>query len=141
MILYADTSAVVPLLIAEPTSQACGELWDAADVIVATRLLYVEASAALAQAQRLDRISPAEQREALSILDELWSVVDVIELGEGLMTAASTMAMIHGLQGYDATHCAAAVALKDDELVAASADRRLLSAWRAEGLATCDVGQ
>lgn len=31
MIVYLDTSAVVPLLIPEPSSAGCGELWDSAD--------------------------------------------------------------------------------------------------------------
>ena len=55
MILYLDTSAFVPLLIAEPTSQTCGALWDAADRLATTRLTQVEAAAALAMAERLGR--------------------------------------------------------------------------------------
>lgn len=41
-----------------------------------------------------------------------------------------------GLRAYDATHCAAAIAINDDHLVAATGARRLLAAWHAEGLAT-----
>lgn len=139
MILYVDTSAVVPLVIEEPTSVACGELWDAADSVTSTRLTYVEAVAAVAQALRLGRISASTLRSARSILDELWSVVDVIELDQTLMQDAAGLAVSHGLRGYDATHCAAAVLVRDDELVAASGDARLLAAWQAEGLAVRDT--
>ena len=60
MIVYVDTSALVPLLINEPTSEACGEIWDSADSITVTRLAYIEAVAALAMAERL-AASPLER--------------------------------------------------------------------------------
>jgi uncharacterized protein len=53
---YLDTSAFVPLLVAEPGSPACRRFWDDADTVVSCRLLYVEAAAALAQAQRMARL-------------------------------------------------------------------------------------
>ncbi|WP_296603700.1 type II toxin-antitoxin system VapC family toxin [Nocardioides sp.] len=139
MILYLDTSALVPLLVDEPTSADCGELWDGADSVTTTRLAYIEAVAALAQAERMGRITASEVRGGRSVLDDLWSVVDVIELGEELMTYAAGLAVAHGLRGYDAAHCAAAIAANDAELVAASGDTRLLTAWRAEGVAVRDT--
>lgn len=139
MILYVDTSALVPLLIDEPTTIACGELWDSADRVTVTRLGYIEAVAALAQAERLGRISATEVRQGQSVLDDLWAVVDVIELDEALSLEAARLAIAHGLRGYDATHCAAAVAASDTELVAVSGDTKLLAAWRTEGLATHDL--
>lgn len=139
MIVYVDTSALVPLLIDEPTSAACGELWDSADRVTCTRLAYIEAVAAVALAERMDRISATEARAGLAVLDELWPVVDVIELDQELMSEAARLAVLHGLRGYDATHCAAAIAANDLELVAASGDTRLLAAWRAEGVAVRDT--
>ena len=139
MIIYVDTSALVPLLINEPTSEACGELWDSADSITVTRLAYIEAVAALAMAQGMGRISMEEATDGRSVLDDLWPVVDVIELDRELMFEAARLAVVHGLRGYDATHCAAAVAVNDAEFVAASGDARLLTAWRAEGVAVRDT--
>lgn len=72
MILYVDTSALVPLLIEEPSSARCGELWDSADRLTTTRLTYVEAVAAVAQGTRLGRISMDEAADAREVLDELW---------------------------------------------------------------------
>lgn len=135
MIVYVDTSALVPLLIDEQTSAACGELWDGADSVTCTRLAYIEAVAAVAMAERMGRISATEAHDGRAVLDELWPVVDVIELDQELMSEAARLAVLHGLRGYDATHCAAAVAANDIELVAASGDKRLLTAWRAEGVA------
>ena len=139
MIIYVDTSALVRLLINEPTSEACGELWDSADSITVTRLAYIEAVAALAMAQGMGRISMEEATDGRSVLDDLWPVVDVIELDRELMFEAARLAVVHGLRGYEATHCAAAVAVNDAEFVAASGDARLLTAWRAEGVAVRDT--
>lgn len=139
MILYVDTSALVPLLIKEPTTQACGELWDAADSVTLTRLAYIEAVAATALATRMDRISEEQARDGRTILEDLWSVADVIELDQVLMTQAARLALTHGLRGYDATHCSAAVAANDAALVAASGDIRLLAAWQAEGVNVRDT--
>lgn len=136
MILYLDTSVLVPLLIDEPSSGRCGELWDDADRVTSTRLAYVEAVAALAQGARMDRLSAEEVGEGRAVLDALWSVIDIIEVDPQLMTSAADLSLAYGLRGYDATHCAAAIAVNDDQLVAAAGDRRLLAAWLAEGVAT-----
>jgi len=53
---YLDTSAFVPLLVAEPGSPACRRFWDDADAVVSCRLLYVETATALAQAPRMARL-------------------------------------------------------------------------------------
>lgn len=139
MIAYFDTSALVPLLVSEATSQACGEVWDSADRVAATRLAYVEAVAALSMAERMGRITGPDLRAGRDVLDELWAVLDVIEIGPELMSDAARLAVTHGLRGYDATHCAAAVWASDGDLVAVTGDARLLQAWRAEGLATFDT--
>jgi predicted nucleic acid-binding protein len=139
VIIFIDTSALVPLLIDEPTSDACGELWDGAGSVTATRLAYIEAAAALALAERMGRLSAREARDGRSVLDDLWPVVDVIELDQDLTSEASRLAVFHSPRGYDATHCAAAVAANDAELVAASGDTRLLAAWRTEGIAVRDT--
>jgi predicted nucleic acid-binding protein len=55
------------------------------------------------------------------------------------MSEAAKLAVRHGLRGYDATHCAAAIEVNDVELVAASGDQRLIAAWRDEGLAIRDI--
>lgn len=140
MIVYLDTSALVPLLVAEPTSDLCGVLWDRTDRLVSTRLTHVEAAAALAMAERLGRITSAEHQAARELLGSLWQQLDVVELDERLMLAAAQVARTHDLRGYDAVHCAAAVTLRDESTVGAAGDQRLLGAWRAEGLAVVDTG-
>jgi predicted nucleic acid-binding protein len=138
---YLDTSAFVPLLIAEPTSAACARFWDGADRVVTSRLTYVETAAALAQALRMNRITAADQRASLSSLDARWAELDVVEADDQLVREAAQLAHQLGLRGYDAVHCASAKQVADEELVAAAGDRPLLHAWFAAGIATYDTHQ
>lgn len=139
MIVYLDTSALVPLLVSEPTSSACQHLWDSADQVVSTRLLYVEAAAALAKANRLDRLTAKKLAGAQAILDRYWEQIDIVELDDALMTQAARLAIAQALRGYDSVHCAAALLAEAPELVAATGDQRLLQAWRNLGLAVYDT--
>jgi predicted nucleic acid-binding protein len=138
---YLDTSAVVPLIIEEPSSPACRRFWDDADAVVSCRLLYVEAAAALAQASRIKRISRSQHTRALGRLHDLWAEIDVVEIDQTLVEAAADSAHRLALRGYDAVHCASAQQLIAPDLVAATGDRKLLDAWHALGVATYDVNQ
>jgi len=135
---YLDTSALVPLLVAEPSSAACRRFWDDADDVVACRLAYVEAAAALAAARRRGRLDGAQHAAASALLDRLWLELDVIEADDAVVRAAAGFADRFALRGYDAVHCASAVRIEDDDLVAATGSVRLLDAWSALGIATYD---
>ncbi|WP_225725608.1 MULTISPECIES: type II toxin-antitoxin system VapC family toxin [unclassified Nocardia] len=139
MIGYLDTSAFVPLLIDEPSSPACRRFWDDADTVASSRLLYVETSAALAQAHRMARLGSTEFAAATMLLDQLWPQIEVAEVDEALMRHAAHLTDRLALRGYDVVHCASAAQLEDADLVAGSGDKRLLEAWRALGLATFDT--
>ena len=139
MIAYLDTSALVPLLIDEPSSSICQRLWDDADDVVTIRLAYVEAAAAIAQARRLQRLSRTQQRGALRLLDETWEQLQIVEVDELLVRRAGVLADLHSLRGYDATHCAGAESINDADVVAAGGDQQLLAAWRALGMNTLDL--
>ena len=138
MIGYLDTSALVPLLIGEATSPACREFWNTADAVTSTRLLYVEAAAALARAERAGRMTADEPHRAAALLDRMIVEIEGVEVDERLVRAAADLARRFGLRGYDAVHCAAAAQLDEPDLVAASGDKHLLSAWRELGIATYD---
>lgn len=139
MICYFDTSAFVPLLVAEPGSAFCRRLWDEADDVVTTRLLYAETAAALAQALRLGRLTNARHQATLRILDDLWAEFSVIEVADDLVRRAAQLAHACALRGYDAVHCACAEQLDDNDLVVASGDRKVLDTCASLGLATADT--
>ncbi|GDY34036.1 type II toxin-antitoxin system VapC family toxin [Gandjariella thermophila] len=139
MIGYFDTSAFVPMLVEEPSSDLCRSLWKDADAVVSTRLLYVEAAAALAQARRLGRLAELEHRAALRVLNRLWAEVEIVEVDHLLTRRAAELAYACALRGYDAVHCASAEQVDDDELVVVSGDRKLLAACAALDMATADI--
>ncbi len=139
MIVYLDTSAVVPILIAEPSSDACRVIWEAADRRASVRLTYVETAAALSMAERQNRITPAQHDRAWSNFVRIWRDIDVVELTGELADSAAGLARSRRLRGYDAVHCAAAAALNDPDLVAAAGDVALLDAWHSLGVTVMDT--
>lgn len=139
MIVYLDTSAIIPLLVAEPTSEYCRRLQEGADELVTCRLSFVETAAALAQAQRLGRIAEPDHEQALKAFGQLWAEMALIEFDTDLMHTAADRAARFALRGYDAVHCAAAELIADKQTVAASGDRALLDAWTSLGLSTTDT--
>ena len=116
MIVYLDTSAIVPILIAEASSDICREIWEGASRRASLRLTYIETAAALSMAERRQRITPEEH-------DRAWA----------------QLARSQSLRGFDAAHCAAAAALSDSELVAVTGNAALLAAWRSLGVTVLDV--
>jgi predicted nucleic acid-binding protein len=139
LIASLDTSALVPLLIDETASPICERLWNDADDVVSVTVAYVEAAAAIAQARRLGRLTRNQQRDAVRLLDDTWQQLQLVDIDDPLVHRAGTLADLHDLRGYDATHCAGAESINDAEVVAASGDRQLLAAWRALGINTLDV--
>jgi predicted nucleic acid-binding protein len=141
VIAYLDTSALVPLLVAEQTTEVCRDLWDSADSVVTSQIAYVEAAAALAMAQHLERITARQNTAALRLLDRLWAEVDVVAVDDALVHRAARLAHDHGLRSYDAVHCASAEKLNDLDLVFVSGDRKLLAAATRLDLSIADVSE
>lgn len=135
MIAYLDTSAIIPLLLDETGSDVAGRLWDSADRVVSVRLLYVEARAALAQAQRLSRITSRQRTQLVGELDDLYAQLDRVEVDEPLVQHAGELAQEHGLRGYDAVHLAAAFRIAGAETVFVSGDQAQCGAAARLGLA------
>jgi uncharacterized protein len=136
VIAYFDTSALVPLLIAESGSAAARQLWDGATRVASVRLIYPEARAALAQARRAGRLTARQLRTAVRSFDDHYAQLDLVEVSEPLAYQAGELAEQHELRGYDAVHLAAALLIDDPDLVLAASDLDLLAAATASGLAT-----
>jgi predicted nucleic acid-binding protein len=110
-------------------------VWDRADVVATSRLIYPEARAAVAAAQRVGRIDAPTLRAAVAAIDELSSELRVIGIDDALARAAGDLAEEHGLRGYDAVHLASAIAIGDPELLMATWDRDLGAGALASGFA------
>ncbi|HET9731504.1 MAG TPA: type II toxin-antitoxin system VapC family toxin [Acidimicrobiales bacterium] len=139
MIVYFDTSAIVPIVIEEPSSPNASRLWDQADRLVSSRLVFAEARAALAMARRLDRLSDAELRTAVQDLESLHQQLDIVEVTDSLVRDAGSLAEELALRGYDAVHLASAKLVHDSDMVFAAGDQALLNAAQAIGIATAKL--
>lgn len=136
MIVYLDTSAIVPILVAEPSTEVCRRIWDDADRRVSSQLTYVETSAALAVAKRRGRLTADGYDVAWSNFVQIWPDIDVVHLTVELSSTAAGVARSQGLRANDAVHCASAAVIAQPGMVAAAGDKRLIRAWRSLGVAT-----
>ena len=141
MIVYFDTSALVPLLLSEPGTPLAQQLWDQADHVVSTRLVYAEARAALAQANRLGRVTSSQLRKLVTGLDDLYGQIDRIAVDDALVVRAGDLAETHQLRGYDAIHLAALERVAGEHTVLASGDHDLCTAAAALGFAVADTAR
>jgi predicted nucleic acid-binding protein len=139
VIAYFDASAVVPLLIAEPGSARAASLWDGADRVVSVRLIYPETCAALAQAERLGRLTARQLRNAVTRFDSMFEGIDLVEVDDALTRRAGELAEVRQLRGYDAVQLAAADRVRDPSVVLVAGDGALLDAATAEGLAVAEL--
>ena len=96
-------------------------------------------SAALALAQRMGRIDDNRRRAALAVFDERWAAMAIVSPSEAIIRTAAELTATQSLGGYDAVHCATALALDTQDFVAVSGDRALLRAWSALGIPTGDT--
>ncbi len=125
----------------EPGSELAAELWDRAESVVSSQLIYPEARAAAAAAHRRRRITSTTLRRAVDRIDELCTELDVIGLDPDLAHSAGDLAEAHGLRGYDAVHLACALHLEGDDILLVTWDNALNTAARATGqLITNDTG-
>jgi hypothetical protein len=128
LIAYFDTSALIPLVVEEAGSERAAQLWDAAERLVTVRVAYPEGRAALAQAQRLRRLTARRYRSARDGFEDLWRQLDRVEVTLELAQRAGDLAEQLALRGYDAIHLAAAEALADPDLVLVAGDEPLCQA-------------
>jgi len=117
----------------EPGSELAAELWDRAESVVSSQLIYPEARAAAAAAHRGRRITSATLRRAVDTFDRLCTELEVIGLDPDLARTAGDLAEVYGLRGYDAVHLATALSIDVDSMLLATWDGDLARAAVAAG--------
>jgi uncharacterized protein len=117
----------------EPASDLAAELWDRAETVVSSQLVYPEARAAVAAASRAGRIDRSTLRRAVERVDRLYAQLSIIGLDSDLAHAAGELAQTYGLRGYDAVHLATALQVDVQPLLLATWDRDLSRAALAAG--------
>jgi predicted nucleic acid-binding protein len=139
LIVYFATSAFVPIIVEEDTSVPATRLWLDADRVISSRLLYAEARAALAMANRLGRLDNKQLRDAVHQVENLINDVDMVEVTDDLVRRAGALAQTLRLRGYDAVHLASAELVRQDDLVMATNDQTLRAASKDLGLSVANL--
>jgi len=119
----------------EDGSRLADELWTRAPARTASRLVYPEARAALAAAQRNGRIDERALRAAVDDLAAACAAMSLIGVDWPLALHAGELAERHALRGYDAVHLATALAARRPELVLVTWDHDLARAATEAGIA------
>lgn len=133
MILYLDTSAFLKLFLREEGSDDLRRIWGASNERTTSRLMYPEARAALASADRAGRFQAGQYVRAKRELEQVWANLHVLELTPSVAEAAGRLAEQHALRGADAVHLASAKMLSE-ELVVATWDLAMRRAATTIGL-------
>jgi len=139
LIVYFDTSALLPLVIEEPGSLIASRLWDDAERVVSSRLTYAQSRAALAMALRMKRLDEQDLRSAVDAFEVVHDQLQLVEVTEALVRRAGVLAEEFALRGYDSVHLASAEEIADEDVVLAAGDRDLLSAAGALGIAVAKL--
>jgi predicted nucleic acid-binding protein len=133
---FWDTSAILPLLVQEPRTDAMVALMGDDPAAAVWWLVPVECWSALARLQREQRLTEDGVSAAAALLAEAarrWTEVPPIER---VRDQASRLVRLHPLRAADALQLAAALVLSDFEprtLPFVTLDDRLAAAARREG--------
>jgi predicted nucleic acid-binding protein len=108
MIIYADTSALVKLFVAEKHSDVTRNILQAARALGTGLLTRAELGSAFARGAKRGLLSKTEAREACRRLHQVWPTWVRIAMNETLVSRAESLAWEYTLRGYDSVHLAAA---------------------------------
>ena len=136
MVMFWDTSAIVPMLTVETTSHAIASLLATDPGVIAWWGTPVECVSALARLERQALVTREESAAAFARLEAASSSWQEIEPGERVRQIAMRLVRTHPLRGADAFQLAAAIVAADGEprsLPFVTLDPRLALAASREG--------
>jgi predicted nucleic acid-binding protein len=125
LIAYLDTSALARLYLPEAGRQGIIELVGRGDVTLCSQVVaYVEMSATLGKAVRMERISSADLQTVWTQFQLDWRSIVRVAVDADLLQRAAGLARGQGLRAYDSVHLAAA------ERVLVAVGSRTSCSWR-----------
>jgi predicted nucleic acid-binding protein len=125
--IYADASALVKLILAEPESDALRDYLATRTGPMTSRIAMVEVRRAVART-----VVISAEHEA--VLAAIWAGALIVDLDEPLAEAAARIAP-HVPRSLDAIHLATAASARDEVDAFVTYDRRLAEAARSLGMA------
>lgn len=137
---YWDASALVPLIIEEPSTELVRGWLEADSDVVTWAWTRVEITGAVERRSREGTLSRAQRRQVLERLNQFASTWDEITEVLAVRSKASLLLARHPLRAADAGQLGAALLLEDQlgggSLTFACLDDRLSQAAELEGLTT-----
>ncbi len=138
MILYADSSGLVKLLLEEPGTPEMQAAVLSTQQTLSVIIAYVELRSALSAAIRSGRVLPQSRDLLVHESDRLWNGVSPIPITGALLRTTGDLAERMHLRAYDAVHLAALTSLRGrDDLVFACWDHGLRAAAHSLGYTLC----
>lgn len=141
---FWDTSALVPLLVDEPATQAVRILYGADPIVLVAWTTAIECASAIARAERDALLPAAHITDAFARLDELQRVWREVEPSGELRDLARRLLRVHRLRAADAVQLAAATLASEHRppsLTVVTLDERLEAAARREGFVVVMPGR
>ncbi|MFQ5739358.1 MAG: PIN domain-containing protein [Acidobacteriota bacterium] len=138
---FWDSSALVPLLITEETSEPLQELFQDERSLVVWWSTEVEYASAVARLERMSQVTLAEANLAFEQLHELTRVWHIIDPVEAVRSTAKRFIRVHELRAADALQLAAAFLAAEAlpaSLEVVCLDDRLVIAAQREGFRVID---
>ncbi len=135
---FWDSSAVVPLLVAESSSAAMLREYEIDPEVVAWWATEAECVSALARLEREDSLTPQAMSEGLRRLDGLVRAWREVQPVTAVRTTAIRLLRVHPLRTADALQLGAAIVAAEDHpatLPLVTLDERLALAAEREGFA------
>ncbi len=141
---FWDTSAVVPLLVREESTDAARAAFASDPAMIVSWLTPVECASAIARAERDGLLTQSAATEAFARLDELALAWREVEPSSDVRDTARRLLRVHRLRAADALQLAAATLAAERRpasLTLVTLDDRLEAAALKEGFAILVPGR
>lgn len=138
---FWDSSALVPLLVTEDSSEAMEALFQDEQDVAVWWGAEIECASAVARLERMGQLTAAETNQVFEQLQELTQVWHLIDPVETIRVSARRFLRVHDLRAADALQLAAAFVAAEGRptsLPFVCLDHRLAAAAHREGFAVID---
>ena len=127
MTFYAETSAVLRWLFAEPGGEAIRAALAAAEKVTTSRLALIETRRVVRRAEREGRITAAQGADLRAVLAQASSTWAILEISEEIAQRAEDGFPNEPVRTLDAIHLASALFLRESfpDLAMLTADERV----------------
>lgn len=137
MTIYAETSAVLRWLFAEPAGETVREALETASKVVTSRLTSIETRRVVQRAEREGRVTAAQAADLRAIFAQAASTWAVLEISDEVARRAEAGFPVEPVRTLDAIHLASALLLREalPDLAIVTADERVRANAHALGFA------